>query len=193
MSVVLIAVMATAIGLTAAIWDSASGGSSEYGPVVDAVDWNSWAKYFTYENILDSYDNIIGRAIVRYEGTNLKDVIIPVASSGAAITTIRNTVFDSYTLKQVPETLYISRTIATIDAATFSNMPNLTKVVFADGVEINVGAYCFAGCTNLKEIIIEGDGEVNRTVNFDATAFKGCYNLETITGKTAAEVAEFKS
>ena len=63
-SIVLVSVMATAIGLTAAIWDSASGGSNEYGPVVDTVDWNSWTKYFSYQAVMDgstvSYYVVVG-------------------------------------------------------------------------------------------------------------------------------------
>lgn len=188
--VMLVSVMSTAIGLTAAIWDSASGGSSEYGPVVDAVDWNTWKKYFTYENVLDNNDNVIGRAVVGYTGTNLGDVIFPVAGTGeVAITTIKNTVFDGATVKDLPVTIYISPTISKIEAGAFSNLPNLQKVVFAaNGVAVTVEAYAFAGCSELTEVVI-GDGT---TVTFDENAFRGCYSLESVTGKSAAQVSDMK-
>ena len=182
-AIVLVSVMSTAIGLTAAIWDSASGGSSEYGPVVDAVNWNTWEKYFIYENASDGNS----KAVIGYTGTNLGDVIFPVAGTGELpIRTIKNTVFDDTTLKELPITIYISPTISTIEAGAFANLPNLQTVVFGimetdDGQVIkqtvNVGAYAFAGCQNLKSIVIEG----SRTVNFDTTAFVGCYNLTSIT------------
>lgn len=173
-SVVLIAVMSTAIGLTAAIWDSASGGSSEYGPVVDAVDWNTWTKYFQYEVLEDNEGNEIGRAVVSYSGTNLGDVIFPVATSGSPISTIKNTVFADTTKKELPITIYISPTITTIEPMAFSNLPNLEKVVFAaNGVNVSVGDYAFSGCSNLKEIVIGDD----TTVTFASTAFIGCTSL----------------
>ena len=174
--------MATAIGLTAARWDS-QGGSAEYGPVVDTIDWNSWTKYFEYDTSLSS-----GCAVTGYTGTNLGDVIFP--EHGALNKTVKiiyNTVFQDPTKKELPVVIYISGTVETIEAMAFSNLPNLEKVVFAaDGVAINVGAYAFAGCPNLKEVVLGAN------VTYDPTAFKGCYNLTTVGSLTAEQVNALK-
>ena len=189
MTVVLVAVMSTAIGLTAAVWDSSSGGKAEYGPNIGTIDWNSWTKYFEYEALEDRN----GATVTSYTGTNLGDVIIPLSGTQGTVKEISNNIF-STTTKELPITIYISATVEQIQAAAFSNLPNLEKVVFAstgdlNGVEVTaqsvtVGAYCFAGCANLKEIVIEG----NRSVTFDPTAFIGCTSLETITGYTSEQI-----
>jgi len=185
--VILVSVMSTAIGLTAAIWDSASGGSSEYGPVVDTVDWNSWTKYFSYQGV-DGNSGVAYYIVTSYDGTNLGDVIFPTEKNGVPVTTISNTVFASTTKKELPVVVYISGSITTIEATAFSNLQNLEKVVFAPGAGVNVGAYAFAGCTKLQTVEIQG----SRSITFDANAFRGCYSLESVTGKSAAQVSDMK-
>ena len=192
---VLVSVMATATGITVALWDSASGGSNEYGPVVDTIDWNSWTKYFAYDAVM-SGNSISYYKVKSFEGTNLGDVVFPTQNNEITVSTINSSVFASTTKKELPITIYISGTISTIEAAAFANLPNLERVVFsvsrvtANGETSNVqsavtvGAYCFAGCANLKEIVIEG----NRSVTFDPTAFIGCTSLEKITGYTSAQI-----
>ena len=166
------------VGLTAAIWDSQSGGSSEYGPVVDTTDWNSWRKYFEFQDILDG-STVIGCEITSYTGTNLGDIYFPPTNnSGIPVTVIRNTVFQDATKKELPIVIYISGNVTSISAAAFAGLPNLEKVVFAAGAEVDCDAYTFAGCQYLTTVVIEG----GRSVNFDATSFVGCVNLESITG-----------
>lgn len=174
LSIVLVAVMATGVGLTVAIWDSQGSGESEYGPVLASTDWNSWAKYF---------DNN-GSEIIGYTGTNLQDVILPNEIDGFEITTVKSSAFASTTTQDLPVTVYISPSISKIEASTFINMTSLQKVVFAAGSNVTIGDFCFAGCSSLKEIVIEG----NRTVNFASTAFIGCTSLETITGYTSEQI-----
>ena len=181
--IVLISVMSTAIGLTAAKWDSQGGASSNYGPNINTIDWNSWSKYFTYQSV----DGINGCAVTGYTGTNIGDVIFPLTDNTyGTVKVINNNIF-STTTKELPVTIYISATITTINPSAFSNLPNLQRVIFVDSGVINnsevpaqavtVGAYAFAGCTSLQEIIVIG----TRSVTFDTTAFVGCTNLTSLT------------
>ena len=189
MMVVLFSVMSIGIGLTAAIWDSTSGTSTEYGPVVDTTDWNSWAKYFVCADVTSSNgQGIDGRVVRSYSGTNLGDVIFPTVDNNNYVIKISNTVFDSDTKKSLPETIYISCRITTIETCAFMNLVNLHKVVFAysgygtndatvySNAAVNVGDYALAGCRSLQEIVIEA----GRVVNFGAGALMGCFNLTSI-------------
>ena len=173
-----LALVLAGVGPTAAIWDSQSGGSSEYGPVVDTTDWNSWRKYFEFQDIMDG-STVIGCEVVSYTGTNLEDIYIPPTNnSGIPVTEIRNTIFQDATKKELPVVIYISGNVTHIAAAAFAGLPNLQKVVFASGAEVDCDAYTFAGCQYLTTVVIEG----GRSVNFDTTSFAGCVNLESITG-----------
>ena len=190
--VVLLASMALGVGLTAAIWDSSSGGtSSGYGPDVKTLDWNSWDKYFDTSFEVKEGNATIGYAVKSYDGTNLPDVIFPISHSGVAVIQINNTVFDDDTKKSLPVNVYISPLITSIQPSALSNLQNLQTITFADsgvytntseqevvvsGQTITVGAYALAGCTNLTKIVIEGD----RVVKFKAYSLIGCTSLTRI-------------
>ena len=202
-SVMLISVLTTAIGLTAARW-STMGGESEYGPTVSTPDWNSWKKYFRNDAELtdDDYHEyndyevftheenestiFDGLAIFGFYGTNLGDVIFPSqlgAEGNIDVSELRNTIFTDSTKKDLPVAIYIPGTIQSISANTFSNLPNLEIVVFAAGNEVDVDEYAFAFCRSLTTVIIEG----GRTVNFADTTFAGCTALNSITGETLSD------
>ena len=185
--VVLLASMALGVGLTAAIWDSSSGGtSSGYGPDVKTLDWNSWNKYFDTSFEVKNGNDTIGYAVKSYDGTNLPDVIFPISHSGDPVVQINNTVFDTDTKKSLPVNIYISPLINLIQPSALSNLQNLQTITFADsglfngdnqtGVEVTVGAYALAGCTNLTKIVIEGD----RVVKFKPYSLMGCTSLARI-------------
>jgi len=184
MTVVLFSVMMTGIGLTAAIWDSQSGGSSEYGPVLDSNDWNSWRKYFAFDNI-EAESAVVGCAVAGYDGTNLGDVIFPPTNnSGIAVTEIRSTVFADATKKELPVALYISGSVTKISPSTFQGLPNLQVVVFASGSAVDVGAFAFAFCQNLQQVVVEG----GRTLNLDVNAFRGSINIAEFSGKSPEQI-----
>lgn len=174
--------MATAIGLTAALWESGGSGSSTYGPLVKTVDWNSWEKYFVCSSAGSS-----GYAVDKYTGTNLGDVIFPTKytdnNNEYNVVRIRSSVFADETTKKLPVTIYISGSITTIDDATFSSLPNLQKLVLAYGSNMTVGKYAFAGCSQLTEIVIDCSSisPFNpRNVVFGDYALMGCTSLTTI-------------
>lgn len=182
LSVVLLAVLATGIGVSAAIWTrpGSGPGGNTVGADTKAIDWNLYAKYFAYVNeggelhLTKFYS-----ADADPSGLNLSVMIIPnmIDTTGRdlpdeqvdiQVTEIRSSVFADTVLKELIVELYIPSSVKVIDPLTFMGMPNLKKVVFQDGSDCNVGAYAFANCPNLTEIVGKTNdmtwGEGNPTV-----------------------------
>lgn len=65
----------------------------------------------------------------------------------------------------------IPENVKTIKSYAFSNS-SITKVVIPAGVKVE--AYAFSSCTNLKEIVINGDGKVDGVDAISPLAFDGC-------------------
>jgi hypothetical protein len=182
-AVVLAALFVASIGATAAIW-SGEGGENGYAPQTSVSDWNTWAKYFEYEQLPSG-----GIALTKYKGTNLQDVLIPSAIDGYTVKEIRNSVFGDTSLKSVPVSISVSPYVVKIDAAAFSNLPNLKKVIFGstnneetDGTiaVCAVADFAFAGCGSLNEVSVQGW----KKVNFSASAFLGCGALASLPQST---------
>lgn len=177
-SVVLLAVLAMSIGLSAALWADV-GGEGTYAPQADTTDWNAWTKYFTYEEVIEN-GSVVSYAVSGYSGVNLQDVIFPKSYNGRPVTEIRNTVFASNTLKQLPVSIKIPSNIVTIDPSAFCNLSNLQRVTFAAYDENATaiekrscvgGANLFSGCQKLSSI------EIMRGVSFSDFSFLSCASL----------------
>lgn len=189
-SVVLLVVVLSIAGVSFAVWTTQGGigdSNNSVTPTVIADDEYVWAKYFNYEKytvqIGGSDTNVVAVTTFYGDGVgiNLEDVIIPSqfkeqneTGEGYTVYTtyrITNQIFMDATLKKLPVTIYIPYTVREIDAGAFSNLPNLEKVVFLGGAELEecvVSDFAFAGCQNLKTV--EGD----RRLTLSSTAFLGC-------------------
>lgn len=189
-SVVLVIIALSLAGVSFAVW-TISGGIGEsnnsVSPSVIADDEYVWAKYFNYEKYtvqIGGTDTNVAAVTTFYgdgAGINLEDVIIPamfreenINGEGFTVYTtyrITNQVFMDSTLKKLPVTIYIPSTVREIDAGAFSNLPNLERVVFLGGAELEecvLSEFVFAGCQNLRSV--EGD----RRLNISSTSFLGC-------------------
>lgn len=147
-AVVLVALVATGIGTTVAIWTSSAPGSgTTVAPATDSSpNWNAWAKYFDGEII--SEDLHTARLTTFHGdayGLNLETVIIPlnikINGTEYTVTEIGNQVFADSTLKELPTAIRISPQVERISTFAFANLPNLVEVEF--GVdESGAGANC---------------------------------------------------
>ena len=192
---VLLALAVVSIGTTAAIWTSSAPGSGNtVAPATDSPEnWNVWAKYFGGE-IIDENLHTARLTVFHSDsyGLNLETVIIPniisIDGKDYKVVEIGNQIFADATLKQLPVKVYISPEVKHISAMAFSNLPNLTKVVF--GVDENgQGANCvlddftFMMCAELSTVITNGRS-VTDTANLPITAaglaFMGCTSNLTI-------------
>lgn len=179
-SVVLLIVAVSTVGVSFALWTNQGGigeGNNSVSPTVIADEQYVWAKYFNVETYQEGEHNfaVIGTFYDANAGVNLEDVIIPELFDidGTKYQTYRisNKIFMDSTLKKLPVTIYIPRSVMQIDAMAFANLPNLKKVVFLGGGELgtcNIDAYAFAGCKNL--VSVEGE----RNIKYSDTAFIGC-------------------
>ncbi len=185
-----VAVVAS-IGVSAAVWTDA-GGDSGIAPNAPTTDWNVYAKYVTFETEGTT------ASITGWSGTLLEDMVFPsTVTSGSTtytVTSIRNTVFSSSTMKSVPVSIWIPPTIIYIEEHAFSGLTNLKTVHFG-GLANNptlmaVGQFAFAGCTSLSEVVFETSSTTGfqTRVCFRANAFLGCNNLVAFSS-TTGEVA----
>lgn len=175
-----VGVLATSVGLTAALWSDV-GGDSGIAPQADSTDWNYWVKYFIFERVGGNYE------IIGFSGTTLENVIIPTSAMGgtdsdgnvisidAAVTAVRNSVFADSTLKALPVTISIPAGI-TVYPAAFSGLTSLTRVTFGGGTNAtSVGASAFAGCPSLTTVEFATTANVRIAVD----AFAGCISLNS--------------
>lgn len=196
-AVMLTVLLAASVGATAAIW-SGEGEGEGYAPGAAVADWNVWAKYFDGVIISETEKTA---AVTGYGNNNLEDVIIPESlilknTDGEAVecrvVEIRNTVFQSVTLKALPVTVYISPYVTKIEAGAFANLPNLKKVVFGSGKDSGgypcvVSDYAFMNCTALETITVE---DKTKTLSIAENAFLGCVSLSN---ESRTIISEYKS
>ena len=204
-SAAIVAVLALGVGFTAAIWTSSGSGSGEntVAPSVDSpFDWNPWAKYFVDGAVLDT-TNMTAKITSFHQVAdgstgdggyvyNSEIVIIPsdivVGTASYRVTEIANQIFSDDTLRGMPTVLYISPTIERIDMLAFSNLPNLTTVVFGvdvdgNGAECTVGDFAFMMCGSLVKVVTNGrvikDSQGN-AVSEASAVFMGCSDTLTV-------------
>lgn len=191
LSVALVVTLALGIGFTAAIWTSTGNGMGDntVAPATDSpFDWNPWAKYFAETAILDS-DNLTA-AVSSFHtddySLNLETVIIPneivVDDVTYKVVEITNQVFSDATLKELAVVVYIPPNVRHIDMMAFSNLPNLTMVVFGldsqgEGAECVVDDYAFMMCPKLANVVTNGrvlKGSDGATLTASSPAFSSC-------------------
>ena len=204
-SAAIVAVLALGVGFTAAIWTSSGSGSGEntVAPSGDSpFDWNPWAKYFVDGAVLDT-TNMTAKITSFHQVAdgstgdggyvyNSEIVIIPsdivVGTSSYRVTEIANQIFSDDTFRGMPAVLYISPTIERIDMLAFSNLPNLTTVVFGvdgdgNGAECTVGDFAFMMCGSLVKVVTNGrvikDSQGN-AVSEASAVFMGCSDTLTV-------------
>lgn len=187
LTVFCVVAVAASIGVSAAVWTDA-GGESGIAPSANTTDWNVYAKYVTFET---SGSNA---SITGWSGTLLEDMVFPsevmVGDVPYTVTSIRNTVFSSSTMKSVPVSVWIPSTVTYVDEHTFSGLTNLRTMYFGGAVGnsdiIKIGQYAFAGCSSLSDIVFQTSTAANfeTHVCFRANAFLGCNNLVTFNSST---------
>jgi len=204
-SAAIVAVLALGVGFTAAIWTSSGSGSGEntVAPSVDSpFDWNPWAKYFADGAILDT-TNMTAKITAFHQIAdgntgdggyvyNSEIVIIPsdiaVGTSSYRVTEVANQVFADDTLRSMPTVIYISPTIERIDMLAFSNLPNLTTVIFGvdadgNGAECTVEDFAFMMCGSLVKVVTNGravkDSEGN-AISESSISFTGCNDMISV-------------
>ncbi len=157
MSVILCAALASGIGATAAIWTDAggeTGNQSTVGTGFQVNDWNVWAKYFTG---VDNGDNN-GLSLTGFHadgaGFNDHTMIIPKQVGEKDVVRIGSGLFADVTVKEMIEVLYIPSSVTEIAESAFSALPNLRQVVFEAEGNYSIGAYAFAGCAKLTEVVL---------------------------------------
>ena len=140
LAIVSVALLATGVGTTAAIWtSSAPGAGNTVAPAADSSpDWNAWGKYFDGEII--SEDLHTARLTTFHGdsyGLNLETVIIPqnIKINGVeyTVTEIGNQIFADSTLKELPTAVRISPNVERVESMAFANLPNLVEVEFGAG------------------------------------------------------------
>lgn len=168
LSVVMIMIFAASIGMTLAIWTSTGAGldNNTVAPATDSsMDWNMWAKYFDGVVINDvSHTAAVTAFHTDGYGLNLETVIIPtdvtVDGIPCKVVEIRSQAFADNILKQLPVTIYIPPTVTRICAATFANLPSLTRVVFGVDSEQTepcvIEDYAFMMCASLVTVSTNG-------------------------------------
>lgn len=185
--VVLVALFASSIGMTAAIWTSsgAGGDNNTVAPAADSPeDWNVWAKYFDF-TVID--EDAMTAALTTFRTDdytlNLETVVIPsyvTSEDGRAfkVVEIGNQIFADITLKELAVNVYISPFVSCVRYGVFSNMSNLYKVVFGvdgngNGVDCTVEDFAFMNCGRLAGIVENG-----RNIVMSANSVVGCDNLQ---------------
>ena len=171
-SVLSVAIVATATGVTVAYWMGAKG-TNVVAPQTNSTDWNPWAKYIIYEEISTG-----GYEAVGCNGI-LENVIIPEYATGGwlrgengsltriegtgekrnAVLRVRNTLFAEVADKAIPVTLTIPTSVD-IDPHTFAGLTNLTKITIKttqDDFFASIGQLAFLECPNVKEFVIDNN------------------------------------
>lgn len=169
-SVLSVAIVATATGVTVAYWMGAKG-TNVVAPQTNSTDWNPWAKYIIYEEISGGYEAVGCNGI-------LENVIIPEYATGGwlrgengsltriedtgsryAVLRVRNTLFAEVADKAIPVTLTIPTSVD-IDPHTFAGLTNLTKITIKttqDDFFASIGQLAFLECPNVKEFVIDNN------------------------------------
>lgn len=186
LAIVSVALLATGVGTTAAIWtSSAPGAGNTVAPAADSSpDWNAWGKYFDGEIISEDLHtarltNFHGDSY----GLNLETVIIPqnIKINGVeyTVTEIGNQIFADSTLKELPTAVRISPNVERVESMAFANLPNLVEVEFgADdaGVACVLEDFAFMMSENLVSVKTNGRSLIDvsgATVTSASLAFFG--------------------
>lgn len=196
--VIVVSLIGLSVGVTAAYWGGegggGGGGETSAVPQMKSVDWNAWAKYFTYDvsaNVvyITGYTNTTMSTLTFPKKVTLKRTgtegnysyaytteepngidIITYDSKNNINFAIRNTFVKDATLKEQIVKIFFPDCVSTIDAATFSNMSQLQEIYFEDNVSPILGDYCFMNCVMLKDVY-------GRSTESKATVFAGCSNI----------------
>lgn len=207
-SVMLVVVAVSTMGVSYAIWSSADGliegGNVQQSPsATPDLENYVWVKYCTFEIIEEGKNDVVLTGFHTDDvGINLADVYIPneiwVANGGTRINTIEertalgegnyttysvkhisNKFFSDSTLKELAVNIYIPSNITYIETMAFANLPNLECVYFLNENQLTIADYAFLGCVNLSKIEKLKGGDLKGTEN----AFIGCDKLSGVTFK----------
>lgn len=182
--IVLFVIAVSTMGVSYAVWTSPDGtiggGQSTASPSVTPDNSYVWAKYFK-GNVITVGEQEYAELTTFYTddaGLNLSDVFIPdkitIEGKDYQVYRITNGIFADSTLKSLPVTIHVSKSIREIDDAAFANLPNLETVYFENTNVCTIGAFAFAGCPNLKTIVNVKGGDLKK----DETSFIGCDQVD---------------
>lgn len=196
MSVMLVVVAVSTMGVSYAIWSSADGlieGGEEAKSPSASPDLENYvfAKYCTYE-VIDDKNNIrltgfhtddvgINLSTVYIpneiwvdnetnERINTKEELVERNYTTYYVKSISNQFFSDTTLKELAVNIYIPANVESIEAYAFANLPNLECVYFLNKNTLSIADFAFIGCVKLSKIENLTGGNLLGTEN----AFIGC-------------------